>query len=198
MKKQLLFLKSEQENSTKNLQLLEKEKWQLLLSELIKLIESLAFQDKDLIANLSLLDTLNQDLKTAMISKDVVARDTIRMIISDIKKYEIDERLEADDAVISTLINKTVKQRRDSIEQFKNGNRDDLVEKEQEQLNVILRYLPKQLTDEEITTLVKEGIENLSASSMQDMGKLMGYLKPKLEGKADMSVVSVIIKELLA
>ena len=133
-----------------------------------------------------------------MISKDVVARDTIRMIISDIKKYEIDERLEADDAVISTLINKTVKQRRDSIEQFKNGNRDDLVEKEQEQLNVILRYLPKQLTDEEITTLVKEGIENLSASSMQDMGKLMGYLKLKLEGKADMSVVSVIIKELLA
>ncbi len=102
-----------------------------------------------------------------MISKDVVSRDTIRMIISDIKKYEIDERLEADDAVISTLINKTVKQRRDSIEQFKNGNRDDLVEKEQEQLNVILRYLPKQLTDEEITTLVKEGIENLSASSMQ-------------------------------
>ena len=68
---------------------------------------------------MSLLDTLNQDLKTAMISKDVVARDTIRMIISDIKKYEIDERLEADDAVISTLINKTVKQRRDSIEQFK-------------------------------------------------------------------------------
>ena len=91
---------------------------------------------------MSLLDTLNQDLKTAMISKDVVARDTIRMVISDIKKYEIDERLEADDAVISTLINKTVKQRRDSIEQFKNGNRDDLVEKEQEQLNVILRYLP--------------------------------------------------------
>lgn len=165
---------------------------------LIKLIENLVFQDKDLIANLSLLDTLNQDLKTAMISKDVVARDTIRMILSDIKKYEIDERLEADDAVISTLINKTVKQRRDSIEQFKNGNRDDLVEREQEQLNVILRYLPKQLTDEEITILVKEGIENLSASSMQDMGKLMGYLKPKLEGKADMSVVSVIIKELLA
>jgi len=96
---------------------------------------------------LSLLDTLNQDLKTAMISKDVVARDTIRMIISDIKKYEIDERLEADDAVISTLINKTVKQRRDSIEQFKNGNRNDLVEKEQEQLNVILSYLPKQLTN---------------------------------------------------
>ena len=164
---------------------------------LIKPIENLVFQDKDLIANLSLLDTINQDLKTAMISKDVVGRDTIRMLLSDIKKYEIDERLEADDHIISTLINKNVKQRRDSIEQFKNGNRDDLVQKEQDQLNVILRYLPKQLTEEEIKILVKEEIDNLSASSMQDMGKLMGHLKPKLVGKADMSVVSKIIKELL-
>ena len=165
---------------------------------LIKPIENLVFQDKDLIANLSLLDTINQDLKTAMISKDVVGRDTIRMLLSDIKKYEIDERLEADDQIISTLINKNVKQRRDSIEQFKNGNRDDLVQKEQDQLDVILRYLPKQLTEEEIKILVKEEIENLSASSVQDMGKLMGHLKPKLLGKADMSVVSKIIKELLA
>jgi len=165
---------------------------------LIKPIENLVFQDKDLIANLSLLDTINQDLKTAMISKDVVGRDTIRMLLSDIKKYEIDERLQADDQIISTLINKNVKQRRDSIEQFKNGNRDDLVQKEQDQLDVILRYLPKQLTEEEITILVKEEIENLSASSVQDMGKLMGHLKPKLLGKADMSVVSKIIKELLA
>ena len=164
---------------------------------LIKPIENIVFQDKDLIANLSLLDTINQDLKTAMISKDVVGRDTIRMLLSDIKKYEIDERLQADDQIISTLINKNVKQRRDSIEQFKNGNRDDLVQKEQDQLDVILRYLPKQLTEEEIKILVKEEIENLSASSMQDMGKLMGHLKPKLVGKADMSVVSKIIKELL-
>ena len=164
---------------------------------LIKPIENIVFQDKDLIANLSLLDTINQDLKTAMISKDVVGRDTIRMLLSDIKKYEIDERLQADDQIISTLINKNVKQRRDSIEQFKNGNRDDLVQKEQDQLDVILRYLPKQLTEEEITILVKEEIENLSASSVQDMGKLMGHLKPKLVGKADMSVVSKIIKELL-
>ena len=165
---------------------------------LIKPIENIVFQDKDLIANLSLLDTINQDLKTAMISKDVVGRDTIRMLLSDIKKYEIDERLEADDQIISTLINKNVKQRRDSIEQFKNGNRDDLVQKEQDQLDVILRYLPKQLTEEEIKILVKEEIENLSASSVQDMGKLMSHLKPKLLGKADMSVVSKIIKELLA
>ena len=94
---------------------------------LIKVTENLVFQDKDRIANLSLLDTINQDLKAAMISKDIVVRDTIRMLLSDIKKYEIDERVEADDSIISTLINKNVKQRRDSIEQFKNGSRDDLV-----------------------------------------------------------------------
>ena len=96
----------------------------------IRLIESLVSQDKDPIVNLSLLDTINQDLKTAMLSKDVIARDTIRMLISDIKKFEIDERVEADDVKIANLINKNVKQRRDSIEQFKNGGRDDLVTKE--------------------------------------------------------------------
>ena len=112
---------------------------------LIKLIESLVSQGKDPIANLSLLDTINQDLKTAMLSKDVVTRDTLRMLISDIKKFEIDEKVEADDAKISNLINKNVKQRRDSIEQFKNGGRDDLVANEQSQLDVILKYLPKQL-----------------------------------------------------
>ncbi|MDB3868365.1 GatB/YqeY domain-containing protein, partial [Gammaproteobacteria bacterium] len=107
---------------------------------LIKLIESLVSQGKDPIANLSLLDTINQDLKTAMLSKDVVTRDTLRMLISDIKKFEIDEKVEADDAKISNLINKNVKQRRDSIEQFKNGGRDDLVANEQSQLDVILKY----------------------------------------------------------
>ena len=165
---------------------------------LIKLTENLVFQDKDPIANLSLLDNINQDLKTAMLSKDVIVRDTIRMLLSEIKRYEIDERIEADDSIITTLINKTVKQRRDSVEQFKNGGRDDLVKKEQEQLNVILRYLPEQLAEDQIQTLVQEGINSLSASSMKDMGRLMGHLKPQLEGKADMSVVSKIIKNLLS
>ena len=163
----------------------------------IKLIENLAFQDKDPIANLSLLDTITQDLKTAMISKEVVARDSIRMLLSDIKKYEIDEREEATDAIILTLINKNVKQRRDSIEQFKNGGRADLVTKEEEQLNVILQYLPQQLSVDEIKAIVQQGIDEISAQTMQDMGKLMALLKPQLEGKADMSVVSAAVKELL-
>ena len=164
---------------------------------LTKQIESLASQDKDHIASLSLLDTINNDLKAAMLSKDVVTRDTLRMLISDIKRFEIDERIEADDVKISNLINKNVKQRRDSIEQFKNGNRDDLVALEEEQLNVILKYLPKQLSEQEIQELIQEGIVSVSAKNMHDMGKLMGHLKPKFEGKADMSIVSKLVKELL-
>ena len=163
----------------------------------IKLIENLVSQDKDPIANLSLLDTINQDLKTAMISKEVVARDTIRMLLSEIKKYEIDEREEATDPIILAPINKNVKQRRDSIEQFKNGGRADLVTKEEEQLKVILQYLPQQLSVDEIKAIVQQGIDEISAQTMQDMGKLMALLKPQLEGKADMSVVSAAVKELL-
>jgi len=147
---------------------------------------------------LSILDTINQDLKAAMLSKDVVTRDTLRMLISDIKKFEIDERVEADDATISNLINKNVKQRRDSIDQFKKGGRDDLVATEEKQLNVILKYLPKQLSEEEIHTLIKDGINDVSAENIKDMGKLMSHLKPKFEGKADMSIVSKLVKELLS
>lgn len=146
---------------------------------------------------MSLLDSINQDLKSAMINKDVTVRDTIRMLLADIKRYEIDERAEADDAVISNLINKNVKQRRDSIKQFQEGGREDLVVREQEELEVILKYLPEQLSDDEIKDLVQKAITELSVESMKDMGKLMGYLKPKLEGKTDMSIVSKLVKDLI-
>jgi len=132
-----------------------------------------------------------------MINKDVTVRDTIRMLLADIKRYEIDERAEADDAVISNLINRNVKQRRDSIEQFQKGGREDLVAREQEELEVILKYLPEQLSDDEIKDLVQKAITELSVESMKDMGKLMGYLKPQVEGKADMSIVSKLVKDLL-
>tara|TARA_B100000929_G_C15442071_1_gene398330 strand:- start:28 stop:429 length:402 start_codon:yes stop_codon:yes gene_type:complete len=132
-----------------------------------------------------------------MINKDVTVRDTIRMLLADIKRYEIDERAKADDAVISNLINRNVKQRRDSIEQFQKGGREDLVAREQEELEVILKYLPDQLSDDEIKDLVQKAITELSVESMKDMGKLMGYLKPKVEGKADMSIVSKLVKDLL-
>ena len=133
-----------------------------------------------------------------MLNKDVVTRDTLRMLLSEIKKFEIDEKVEANDIMISTLINKNVKQRRDSIDQFKKGARDDLVATEQKQLDVILKYLPEQLSEDEIHAIVKDGINEVSAAGMQDMGKLMGHLKPKFEGKADMSIVSKFVKELLS
>ena len=133
-----------------------------------------------------------------MLSKDVIVRDTLRMLIADIKRFEIDERVEADDTKVSDLINKNVKQRRDSIAQFKNGGREDLVATEEEQLNVILKYLPEQLSEKEIQELVQDGIAAVSAESMKDMGKLMGHLKPIFEGKADMSIVSKLVKELLS
>jgi len=132
-----------------------------------------------------------------MINKDVTVRDTIRMLLADIKRYEIDERAKADDAVVSNLINRNVKQRRDSIEQFQKGGREDLVAREQEELEVILKYLPEQLSDDEIKDLVQKAITELSVESMKDMGKLMGYLKPQVEGKADMSIVSKLVKDLL-
>ena len=132
-----------------------------------------------------------------MINKDVTVRDTIRMLLADIKRYEIDERAKADDAVISNLINRNAKQRRDSIEQFQKGGREDLVAREQEELEVILKYLPEQLSDDEIKDLVQKAITELSVESMKDMGKLMGYLKPKLEGKTDMSIVSKLVKDLI-
>ena len=165
---------------------------------LISLIESLVSLGKDHIADLSLLDTINQDLKAAMLSKDIIVRDTLRMLIADIKRFEIDKRVEADDTKVSDLINKNVKQRRDSIAQFKSGGREDLVATEEEQLNVILQYLPEQLSEEEIQKLVQDGIAAVSAESMKDMGKLMGHLKPIFEGKADMSIVSKLVKELLS
>ena len=113
---------------------------------LISLIESLVSLGKDHIADLSLLDTINQDLKAAMLSKDIIVRDTLRMLIADIKRFEIDKRVEADDTKVSDLINKNVKQRRDSIAQFKSGGREDLVATEEEQLNVILNYFRKLLS----------------------------------------------------
>ena len=164
---------------------------------LIRPIENLVSLGKDHIADLSLLDTINQDLKAAMLSKDVIVRDTLRMLIADIKRFEIDERVEADDTKVSDLINKNVKQRRDSIAQFKSGGREDLVATEEEQLNVILKYLPEQLSEKEIQKLVQDGIAAVSAESMKDMGKLMGHLKPIFDGKADMSIVSKLVKEIL-
>ena len=147
---------------------------------------------------MSLLDQINQDIKSAMLEKRVLERDTLRMLLAEIKRYQIDEKTEATDEVVLTIINKMVKQRKDSIEQFTKGGRDDLASKEKDQLEVIKQYLPEQLSEDKIREIVEAAVNSTQASSMQDMGKVMGAIKSELQGKADMGLVSQIVKSSLS
>ena len=133
-----------------------------------------------------------------MLEKRVLERDTLRMLLAEIKRYQIDEKTEATDEVVLTIINKMVKQRKDSIEQFTKGGRDDLASKEKDQLEVIKQYLPEQLSEDKIREIVEAAVNSTQASSMQDMGKVMGAIKSELQGKADMGLVSQIVKSFLS
>lgn len=141
---------------------------------------------------------ITDDMKSAMKAKDKDALKAIRMILGAIKQIEVDERIELDDTQVLTVIQKMVKQRKDSISQFQEANRSDLVEVEEAELVIINNYMPKQLTEDEIAVVVDKVITDSGASSMQDMGKLMGFLKGQLAGKADMGVVSKLIKSKLS
>ena len=132
-----------------------------------------------------------------MLDKNVLVRDTIRMFLSEVQRFEIDNKEEVDDSKALQIINKMIKQRHDSISQFKNGGRNDLAEKEEKEVDILSKYKPAQLSDEEITSKVKEAIEQSGATSMQDMGKVMGILK-SLSGSADMGLVSKIVKDELS
>ena len=133
-----------------------------------------------------------------MLDKNDLQRDTIRMFLAEVQRFEIDTKEEADDAKAIQIINKMIKQRNDSISQFKSGGRNDLAEKEEKEVEILWKYKPEQLSEEEVTRKVKEAIETSGASSMQDMGKVMGILNSSLAGSADMSMVSKIVKEELA
>lgn len=133
-----------------------------------------------------------------MLEKRALERDTLRMLLAEIKRYQIDEKTEATDEVVLTIINKMVKQRKDSIEQFTKGGRDDLASKEKDQLEVIKQYLPEQLSEDKIREIVEAAVNSTQASSMQDMGKVMGAIKSELQGKADMGLVSQIVKSFLS
>jgi len=147
---------------------------------------------------LTLLSDIKQDLKQAMLDKNDLQRDTIRMFLAEVQRFEIDTKEKADDAKAIQIINKMIKQRNDSISQFKSGGRNDLAEKEEKEVEILSKYKPEQLSEEEVTRKVKEAIETSGASSMQDMGKVMGILNSSLAGSADMSMVSKIVKEELA
>jgi len=137
-------------------------------------------------------------MKTAMRSGDKERLQTIRLILSAVKQQEVDTREEQSDDDIITSLTKMQKQRRESITQFEKANRQDLVDKEKQELVVISEYLPAALSDGEIDSLIKEAMSESGASSMKDMGKVMGILKPKLAGRADMGAVSAKIKSALA
>ena len=146
---------------------------------------------------MSLKEQINNDLKDAMRAKDAARVDTLRLLNAAIQRREVDERIKLDDAQVVAIAEKLVKQSREAIEQYEKGNRPDLVEKEKRDIAVWQQYLPKQLSDAELDQLIDAAIKATGAADMKDMGKLMGALKPKLAGRADMGKVSTKVKSRL-
>ena len=141
---------------------------------------------------------ITNDMKLALKAQDKSALKAIRMILGAIKQKEIDERIDLDDTQVMAVIQKMVKQRKDSISQFPDAGRTDLVEVEEAELSIINNYMPKQLSEAEIEVAVDKAISDSGADSMKDMGKLMGILKGQLDGQADMGLVSQLIKSKLS
>lgn len=137
---------------------------------------------------------LQDDMKNAMRSKEKDRLVVIRSVIATIKQREIDEQIELDNTQVLAVLDKLVKQRRDSARQFRDAERLDLAEKEEWEMSVLQDYLPAALTEDELEQLIDEGISATGARSMKEMGKVMGYIKPRAQGKADMSQVSTLIK----
>ena len=140
---------------------------------------------------------INDDVKSAMRGKDKDRLLTLRMILAAIKQKEVDERIELDDNQVLAVLDKMAKQHRDSITQYQNAGRDDLVTKENRELAIVLSYLPNPLNEEEIQQMIGQVIQESGATSIQDMGKVMGLLKPKVQGRADMGLVSGLVKKQL-
>jgi len=149
-------------------------------------------------ASEGLKQRIEADMKDAMRAKDKDRLGTIRLILAAIKQREVDERITLSDTEILAVLDKMVKQRRDSINQFQQAGRQELADKESAEVEVIQHYLPKALSDDEVDTIIAEAITASGAASPHDIGKIMGLLKPKLQGRADMSLVSRKVKEKLS
>jgi uncharacterized protein YqeY len=147
---------------------------------------------------MSLKDQITEDMKTAMRAKDSERLGTIRLLLSAMKQKEVDERVTLDDAMVVAIIDKLIKQRKDSIEAFKKAERADLAEKEETEMKVLQTYLPQRMSADEVLAAVKAIVAELGASGPGDMGKVMGVVKTKLAGKADMGAVSAAVKAALA
>ncbi|TNF90207.1 MAG: GatB/YqeY domain-containing protein [Gammaproteobacteria bacterium] len=146
----------------------------------------------------TLKSQLQADMKSSMKGGDKNRLGVIRLMLSAIKQIEVDERIELDDTRITAVLDKMAKQRRESITQFEKANRDDLVAIEQAELEIIQEYLPEALSEAEINDLVEQSIAATGAATIKDMGKVMGMLKPQLQGRADMGQVSQLIKSRLS
>ena len=147
---------------------------------------------------MSLKERLNNELKNALKEKQKIKLETIRAIINAVKNYEINNKTELDDSGIEKIISTLVKQRKDSIEQFKKGGREDLVKQEQEELEILLTFLPEQLTEDEIKKIVQETINEMGKVTKKEFGKVMKAIMPKLQNRADGKIVSKIVQDLLS
>ena len=145
----------------------------------------------------SLTETIKAAMKAAMKARDKDRLSTIRLIQAEFKRIEVDERIEIDDARALAVLDKMVKQRRDSAQQYSDAGREELAARENEEIAVLQEFLPTQLSESELVELVDQAIANSGASGMQAMGPVMGQLKPKLAGRADMGAVSKLVKERL-
>ena len=147
---------------------------------------------------MSLKDQINDDMKAAMRARETERLGTIRLLLAAIKQREVDERIELDDAAVTAVIDKMIKQRKDSISQFEAAGRTDLADKEKAELAILAAYMPAQMSEAEIVAEVQAAVTQTGAAGPQDMGKVMGVLKPKLAGRADMTAVSAQVKAALA
>jgi uncharacterized protein YqeY len=147
---------------------------------------------------MSLKDQITEDMKTAMRAKEADRLSTIRLLLAAIKQREVDERITLDDAAIVGIVDKLIKQRKDSITQFAAAGRTDLVDKETAELKVLEGYLPQRMSADEISAEVSKIVASLGASGPGDMGKVMGAVKAQLAGKADMALVSAAVKQALS
>ena len=147
---------------------------------------------------MSLKQQITEDMKTAMRAKDTARLGAIRLLLAAMKQREVDERIELSDADVVTIIEKMNKQRRDSISQYEAAGRQDLADVEKFEMSVLAAYMPQQLSEGEIASAVAEAIAATGAAGPQDMGKVMGVIKPKLAGRADMGKVSALIKAQLS
>jgi len=145
-------------------------------------------------AKSELQNRIHDEMKAAMRAKDKPRLGIIRLIQSEFKRIEVDERIDLDEARVLAVLDKMVKQRRDSAKQYEDADRQELADQEHFEITIITEFLPQALTEEEIATLIDDAVNATSASGMQDMGKVMGILKPQLQGRADMGAVSKLIK----